>query len=228
MRGPAVALVALLALTGCGAQGAGAGAGTATSEEPSAQATLDDTAVPTVEELPDRERLADWRPAEPTSAAPLACQARPLDALGADDLVHRRFVADIADVPTGSDPSSAIDVAVLEYADPAEADAARAAVSAEVEACSPTLEDLGEPYVVTGSHEVTAGGGTLVWQQRDVAARDVCTECDAVRFHRMGIGLVGRRLVLVSLAEVGGPLQPGGLDRAMDALATAALERAGS
>lgn len=224
MRGLVVAIVALLALSGCG----GGEAGADPDPSPTAAPPLTEAVLLTAEEVPTRERLTAWREEEPSSAAALACQARPLDALGAETVVRRRFVANIAGFPEG-DPSSAVDLAVLQYADPAAAEAARREAAAEVHACSPTLDELGEPIPGKGSHEVIGGGGTLLWQQRDFLATDVCSDdCDAVRFHRMGAGVVGSRVVLVSLAEVGGPLQPSGLDPTMEALAAAALERAGS
>ena len=189
---------------------------------------LTDAALLDVEEVPARERLTPWREAEPTSEAALACQSEPLSALGADTVVRRGFVADIAGVPAGGDPSSAVDLAVLQYADRPAAEAARGRVEGQVRDCSATLDGLPAAARVPGSHRVGEGGAGARWWQRDFLAPDVCEDCDAVRFHRMAVGLVGDRLVLVSLAEVGGPLQPEGLDPTMDALVTAALARAAS
>ncbi len=222
LRGPAVAIAALLALSACGNGDEGSPGTSPTTSPP-----LTDAALLSAAEVPPRERLTEWREDEPPSEAALACQSGPLDELGAETVVRRRFVANIADFPEG-DPSSAVEVAVLQYADEEAAEAARQAVADQIEACDPTLDDLGKAQKIPDTHEVIGGGGTLVWMQRDFLASDVCTECDAVRFHRMGAGVVGDRLLLVSLAEVGGPMQPEGLDPAMEALATAALERAGS
>lgn len=221
VRTMVLAAATLLVLSGCGADVADpASVPSATTPAP-----LTEAALLSAEEVPARDRLTPWREDAPGSEAALACQAGSLDDLGAETVVRRRFVASIAEYPE-SDPSSAVDLAVLQYADPQAAEAARTQVASEIGTCTPVLDDLGEAQVVRGSHEVIAGDGSLVWQQRDFFASDVCTDCDAVRFHRMGSGVVGSRLVLVSLAEVGGPLQPAGLDPTMDALATAALGRA--
>ena len=47
------------------------------------------------------------------------------------------------------------------------------------------------------------------------AAPEICTDCDGVWFDRMGMAQVGDKIALVSYAEVGGPLQPQGLDAVM-------------
>ena len=49
--------------------------------------------------------------------------------------------------------------------------------------------------------------------------------CDAVRFDRMGVAPVGDRLVLVSLGEVGGPLEPEGLDQTFTELFAFAISK---
>ena len=209
---------------------------TPTGPDPAAPATpsgpLTDAALLEVEDVPARERLAPWREAEPASEAVLACQAEPLSALGADAVVRRTFVADIAGAPAGGDPSSVVDLAVLQYADRPAAEAARDRVQGQVRGCSTTLDGLPVADRIPGSHQVgdpgTGTGAGARWWQRDFLAPDVCQECDAVRFHRMAVGLAGDRLVLVSLAEVGGPLQPEGLDPTMEALVEAALARSAS
>jgi hypothetical protein len=66
-------------------------------------------------------------------------------------------------------------------------------------------------------------GGRGSWCVRTFSAPDVCTDCDAVRFDRVGVAQIGDRLVLVSLAEVGGPLEPQGLDDTMTALLDRAI-----
>ncbi|WP_248583033.1 hypothetical protein [Nocardioides sp. InS609-2] len=219
LRGLLVAAAALLALTGCATED---DATTLTTAEP-----LTDAALLTADEVPARDRLTAWRDADPASEAALACQSGPLDALGAETVARRRFVANIAQAPEG-DPSASVDLALLQYADVAAAETARQTVADQIEVCSPTLDDIGEAKLVPDSREVLAGDGRVVWMQRDFLASDLCTDCDAVRFHRMGVGVVGSRLLLVSLAEVGGPLQPEGLDSTMEALTIAALGRAGA
>lgn len=245
LRGLAGTAVLLLALTACGTEGEPSAGGAAPSTPatasdpaapespttsapaaPAATGPLTEAALLGVDEVPRRDRLTPWRQAEPLSEAVLACQSEPLSSLGAESVVRRTFVADIAGSPAGDAPASAVDLAVLEYADAAAAATASDAVSDQVRSCSTTLDDLPEASKIPGSHPVGDQAAGARWWQRDFLAPDVCTECDAVRFHRMAVGSVGPRVVLVSLAEIGGPMQPEGLDPTMESLVVAALARA--
>ena len=89
----------------------------------------------------------------------------------------------------------------------------------------PGGEDLARKGVTVTSFEIENGQGE--WRQHDFYAPDICTDCDAIRFDRMGVAQFDDRVVLVSLAEVGGPLEPEGLDASMDELFQAAVTKAG-
>ncbi len=89
----------------------------------------------------------------------------------------------------------------------------------------PGGKDLARKGVSVTTVEIEDGQGE--WRQHDFYAPDICTECDAIRFDRMGVAQFDDRVVLVSLAEVGGPLEPEGLDASMDELFQAAVTKAG-
>ncbi len=55
-------------------------------------------------------------------------------------------------------------------------------------------------------------------------ATDVCEECDAIWFDRQGVAQVGERLMLVSLTKLGGPLEPRGLNVAMNQTLRAVIQ----
>ena len=89
----------------------------------------------------------------------------------------------------------------------------------------PGGKDLANKGVSVTNFEIENGQGE--WRQHDFYAPDICTDCDAIRFDRMGVAQFDDRVVLVSLAEVGGPLEPEGLDASMDELFQAAVTKAG-
>lgn len=185
---------------------------------------LTGTALLTVGEVPVRDRLGPWTEVPAAEAPPtLACLPQGLAALEASAVVTRSFRAQIAPdgvAPTGDTYASAVNVAVLQYVDEAGADYGYEVAQGMVAACNADLMKL-RPQ--GGSVEVPPYGSWRTWTY---GATDICTSCDAFRFDRMGAAVVGDRLVLVSLAEVGGPQEPEGLDATMSALMDAAIAQA--
>ncbi len=88
----------------------------------------------------------------------------------------------------------------------------------------PGGDNLARKGVSVTSYELENGQGE--WRLHEFYAPDICTECDAIRFERMGIAQWEDRMILVSLAEVGGPLEPEGLDESMMDLFDAAVAKA--
>jgi hypothetical protein len=171
----------------------------------------------TLDRVPARDRLGAWRQTELADAPTLACQPERLAVLGADAMVAREFRANIAGSPASEPPSSAVNTAVLQFADESAASAAYETVAGWIEDCSAPESGL-EPHKDDEFVQPAVEGGRGEWRLRTFLAPDVCTDCDAARFHRMGVAQVGDRLALVELAEVGGPLEPELLERTMSEL----------
>ncbi len=173
--------------------------------------------------VPARARLEPWVQVQAEGHPTLDCQGAPLDTLGAQGIQLRDFQATIAG-DIGGVPASAVHTAVLTFVDSQGAHTAYDTVAQWIADC-PMLpgDDRGPGTAVDQVTRATPAGGRSEWRQWDFFATDICTDCDAVRFNRMGVAEVEERLVLVSLAEVGGPLQPTGLDRTMSALMSAAV-----
>jgi len=191
-------------------------------------ASLSEAALLEADQLPARARLTAWRQVPPVDAPTLACQPERLSALGADAMVHREFRANIAGSGAdGEAPAAGVNLAVLAFADEAATSSAYDTVAGWVDDCS-SPEDDSRPLAqkVPGANRTEVDGGRAEWRQRDFLGTDVCAECDAVWFDRMGVAQVGNRLVLVSLAELGGPLEPEGLDATMTGLFAAAIDQA--
>ncbi len=177
----------------------------------------------TADEVPTRDRLAAWEETEPEGQT-LACAPAAPAALDASSSVRRDFRADGADGPTDETPLSVVRTEVLQFDDAATAKEEYDQAQGWIVGC-PGGKDLASKGVSVNTVEIEDGQGE--WRQHDFYAPDICTECDAIRFDRMGVAQFDDRVVLVSLAEVGGPLEPEGLDASMDELFQAAVTKAG-
>ena len=181
-----------------------------------------------VADLPQRERLGDWEEAEPDGTATACVPDRVVRDLGAAGRTDQRFVAQVAGFEEEPPPfTSEIRLTVLDFASSDDAVDALQSVASWLTDCA--AEDATTP-IPAWEENVNAGppadGG--FWQLYLRDATDVCTECDATRFDRQGVVRVGDRLALVSLNEVGGPLQPGGLTRSMGELVRAVATAMGT
>jgi hypothetical protein len=179
----------------------------------------------TADELPARQRLNDWRETDEQEGEVLACAPGPISGLMDESSVRRDFAADIAGGPAGELPASVVRTAVLEFDD------ATTARDAYDTALGWVLDCPGMDNVNRDAAEwavVIDGGGQGEWRLRVRTAPEYCgDDCDAAVFDRMGVAQFGDRVVLVSLAEVGGPLEPEGLDASMEDLFHAAITKAG-
>jgi hypothetical protein len=177
-----------------------------------------------LQDLPHRPDLGDWAETVTTGrGSALACvPAHVTDGIGAQSVLERRFVARTA---TGGDTgpyAARIGETVLQFAD-------HAAAADAVESVQSWLQDCTGPDLV--KHELNASEGDAglgSWEVLLRSAQDFCggTECDAVWFDREGFFVVGDRLVLVSMEEVGGPLEPDGLAASMHDLVDNATKAA--
>jgi hypothetical protein len=190
--------------------------------EPGPAAITSDVLL-TADELPERDRLAPWEETDPEGQT-LACAPAEPAALDATTSVRRDFSAGLADAPADETPVSVVRTEVLQFADEATARSEYDQAQGWILGC-PGGRDLARKGVSVTTLEIDNGRGE--WRQHDFYAPDICTECDAVRFDRMGVAQFDDRVVLVSLAEVGGPLEPEGLDASMDELIQAAVTKAG-
>jgi hypothetical protein len=177
-----------------------------------------------LQDLPDRADLGDWAETAVTgNGSALACvPARVTDGLGAKTSLERRFAARTATANDDGPYAARIGETVLQFADPGAAGDAMQSVQS-------WLQDCAGPDLV--KHDVLASetvDGYGSWEVLLRSAQDFCggTECDAVWFDREALLRVGDRLVLVSMAEVGGPLEPDGLSASMHDLVDTAIKAA--
>jgi hypothetical protein len=183
---------------------------------------LTDKVLLTADEVPARERLTEWRQAEPDGQV-LACAPNGA-ALDAEASVRRDFSADVAGQPAGDQPVSIVRTEVLQFDDESAARDAYDTAQGWVFGC-PGGDDLADKGV--SEYSLRLQNGQAQARQHDFFATDICTECDAIRFDHMGVAQFDNRLVLVSFAEVGGPLEPTGMGETMNALFVGAVSKAG-
>lgn len=187
--------------------------------QPSAVADAD---VLTVADLPARDRLGDWEEATPNGTTLSCVPADVIGDLDSTDSADRRFGAYFVD-STSPPYGSEIRETVLEFDSDAEATAAHQSVASWLNDCdSPDL--VGKAR--NEQHPVDVAGAVGFWELFLRSADDVCDECDAVRFDRQAAIRIDTRLVLLSLNEIGGPLEPEGLDTSMEELVVAAVTKA--
>ena len=163
-----------------------------------------------------------------TQSATLACQADWLSALGPETADYRRFEARGRSNALGAWAGTA----VLGFGDEASAAAAYDTLTTDwladcAEQVDPThglvtAVDSG----LTDPHTGQAAGGRYYWRGVKLAAPETCVACDAAWDDHQGVGLVGRRLVLLHVAY-GGDMQLGADDSRspMDGLMTQLMSR---
>ncbi|WP_134767822.1 hypothetical protein [Nocardioides sp. 1609] len=185
-----------------------------TPDDDPSSSPLPATLLPAAGDLPTRDRLTPWEEVEPTDSRLVGCQ--PDGEVEADQVVARSFTARIAaadGLPEGEDVAAEVRVSVLQYPTTADGETAEAAVTGWIRDCT----DPGDPALDGASRQgdlVETGAGTYAtWVY---SAPEACTDdCDAVWFDRMGVVADQGRMVVVSYRELGGPLQPDGLDATM-------------
>ena len=184
---------------------------------------LTEDALLTADEVPDRDRITPWGEITPEGQV-FACAPQLPASLDAPVEFRRDFAADVAEGPSDGVPISYVRTAVMEFDSPSDArDAYDQARGWEL-GC-PGGDNLAQKGVGLRTFEIEGGRGE--WRAHVFHAADICTECDAAYFDRMGLAQFGDRLVMVSLSEIGGPLEPDGLDDSMDELFVAAVDKAG-
>ena len=174
--------------------------------------------VLSVDDLPVRERLAPWERASYPDVPVIACQ--PGVSFSGEFLGHADFNAPIAPEPGttgGGGPIAEIRTSWYEYPTEDDAAAAAAAVTTWFTDCdAPAQRD---PADLTRQGDVVEGPGGSRYATWVYSAPEVCSDdCDAAWFDRMGVVRNGARIAVVTFREVGGPLEPEGLDATMVAL----------
>ncbi len=216
--GGAVAAVLLIAVPVAVVANGDDGGGT---PQPAAPVITDDDAL-TADELPVRDRLTAWQ-SMAAEGQVLSCAPQLPASLDETRGYRADFRADVAGAPADEIPSSVIRSQVLQFDSATEARAAYDQAQGWSSGC-PGGDNLARKGVNATSYELENGQGE--WRLHEFYAPDICTECDAIRFERMGIAQWEDRMILVSLAEVGGPLEPEGLDESMNELFDAAVAKA--
>ncbi len=172
----------------------------------------------TADRLPpvESEFVGPWEAVEPQPVPTLSCQADSLESLQADELVSREFRAGSTVEQEQDYPTAMVNTAVLAFDDAESAAAAYQTVLGWVKSCTSRVDDS-RPLAFNGEKPVRPDveGGEGMWRNVHLFAPEVCQECDAIWFDRQGAALVGDRVVLVSFARLGGPLEPEGLEDAM-------------
>jgi hypothetical protein len=174
-------------------------------------------------DLPRRSELGAWQRTRAAGPALACVPAGVVDRLGAGETLGRRYGTHTAGSTATGPYLAEVRETVLAFADPASAEAALTTVTRRLRGhCA--AQDLANPDPIES--RTIAGPGKGRWELYVRHADQVCTECDAVFFDREAVLRLGDRLVMVSLGEVGGPLQPKGLVASMRRLATIAARRA--
>ncbi|MGA8258273.1 MAG: hypothetical protein WB767_17020, partial [Nocardioides sp.] len=166
----------------------------------------------------------------------LGCQ--PIDAGGLESLggtlTEVRFGADVdlqgVAGPSGP-PAAKASNAIIDFDSTQEADQAFETVFNWLIRC----DNLGPDRQVAGEGSLEQGtvpveDGEALWLLYRVMDTDVCNwkdGCDGFSLERQGIAHVGSRLVVFTLTDVGGPIDPVGLQDDMAATFPVALARAG-
>ena len=177
----------------------------------------------TADELPARDRLTPWRGGR-AGGQILACAPQRPASLDAVDVGPPRLRGRRRGGPGRRDPAC-----------PSSAPRCWSSTTPRRRGRPTTRRRAGSSAAPAGTtspqgrqrDHVELDDGQGEWRRHDFYAPDICTECDAIRFDRMGIAQFDDRMVLVSLAEVGGPLEPEGLDASMNELFQAAVTKAG-
>jgi len=174
-------------------------------------------------DLPERRELDAWEKARAVGPALACVPASVVDQLGASESLQRRYVVQRSTSSAAGPYAAEVREDVLSFTDPASAKAALTTVIARLRSncAAPDLAN-------TDSLEsrTISGPGEGRWELYARTADKVCTECDAAYFDREAAIGVGDRLVLLSLSELGGPLQPKGLRTSMRWLTTRAANLA--
>ena len=207
---PVIDQMCVFSAEGCGEDsGEGDGSATGSNEQ-----------LLRLEDLPERENFEPYVTLDPGAEALLACQPQGgIEELGAEQSVRTDFSA-MYDGATENIPGSVIRTAVLDFADDTAAQDAYQTVSGWFENC-PGMPDAFDSD--DGGPLDLGDEGTQV--AYNYGAPDICKDCDAGRFSRQAVVRVGSQLVLFSLADVGGPLEPPGLKKTMVQLMTVATDR---
>lgn len=173
-------------------------------------------------DLPDRGRLDAWSE-DPDDTLTWAC-AQPglFEDLDAEASVAVRYAAPGAG-DEGGPAIARVRTAVLQLADDDGAFRAYDQLQDALSGCA-EADDRFSP--LGAGDDSGLGGDDVTWQGFRYGAPDICTDCDAAWFDRMGVARLGDRVVLVSYAEVGGPLEPDGLDQALRGVLQRAIELA--
>lgn len=200
------------------------------------EVTIAPSQLLTTDDLPaPPERSDPWSKTGPSNEPTLACEPEALQVLAFANAAYAEFTAPIAPVPgTTPDPEapelrdSAINSAVLSFGSREEANAAYDTVTSWISSCDApvggqdiTVEDR-EPTVVVPD------GAEGYWWATSYLAPEACpgSDCDAIWFDHQGAALVGNVVVLVSYRDLAGPMEIEGMDDRMNAIFTAAVQKA--
>lgn len=156
----------------------------------------------------------EWQVDDAKDVPTLACQQEWLVGLDPVEIVTREFTTE----PNEGGGGGRVHTAVLQFDTVPAADRAFGVVQQWLGDCSNLVtKSLGEVFRDVESKDFLLPGTELGLKQRvTYAAPEVCTECDGAWFDELAVVLTGQRLVLVSHAEVGGPLPPEGLGARAD------------
>lgn len=163
-------------------------------------------------DLPERDRLGAWAE-DPADTVTWACGPAGLFSdLDAEGSAAVRYAASGAD-DEGGPTIGRVRTAVLQFSP--EDDAAERAYDALQDNLAFCAEEDDDIDALAEGGFLQGIGDDASYGAFTYAAPEICTDCDGVWFDRMAVARVGDRVVVVSYAEVGGPLQPAGLGKAL-------------
>jgi hypothetical protein len=174
-------------------------------------------------DLPPRRELDAWEEARAVGPALACVPGSVVDELGPSESLQRRYVVQRSSSSAAGPYAAEVRENVLSFTDPASAKAALTTVIARLRSNCAAPDLANTDPLESGT---ISGPGEGRWELYARTADKVCTECDAAYFDREAAIRVGDRLVLVSLSELGGPLQPKGLRTSMRRLTTRAANLA--
>lgn len=196
------------------------------SADPSPEAeALQQSDLLEVGDLPSRDRLGEWVDVNPGGEPVLQCMPVGYDVASVTSAAEALPAFDPQVTNPSDVPMARMRTAIYEFPDADSASGALAEVGTQLSTCEEFAGLKAGPYTRPGA---LAGGEYVEWRLFTYGDPEICTECDGMWFDRMGIAQVGDRLLVLSYAEVGGPLQPDGLETVMRDLMTAAVGRAAS
>jgi hypothetical protein len=181
-----------------------------------------DGSLLSITQLPHRPELAAWTATQGDGPVLVCVPEDVMAGLTPEATQTTHFGAYGVDSDRTGPFAARVGEQVLELTDENAASDAMQSLAGWLQDCA--ARDLVRPLSIES--RTVKGPAQGFWETYLRSARAVCTDCDAVYFDRQALVRVGNQLVLLSLTEIGGPLQPEHLTKTMSHLVHAAVAAA--